>query len=68
MEGQNVGTDQRRELLETVVGVSLGVVSRHSEKGRGRVEGYTLEDGGGSYMYWALAAVRIDLPGQIEFL
>ena len=36
--------------METVVGVGLGVVGRHSEKGRGTVEGYTLEKGG-SYMY-----------------
>ena len=41
---------QRVELVETVVGVGLGVVGRHSEKGRGTVEGYTLEKGG-SYMY-----------------
>jgi len=41
MEGRNVGTDQGRELVEmaAVVGVGLGVVGRHSEKGRGTVEG-----------------------------
>jgi len=50
MEGRKVGTDQGRELVETVqVGVRLGEVSRHCEKGRGTVEGYTL--GGWGVIY-----------------
>ena len=65
MEGRNVGTDQGRELVERVVGVR--VVSRHSEKGRGRVEGYTLERWGVIYVLGLGCSSRIDLPAQIEF-